>query len=144
MTRPERGPVNLKNHFTISDPDGQGLVEAGGDQPAWTDQLHGAASRTAASPRSTPAAKRTVPVSSLHCRKISAPSGTSRARCRCGTRAGGRTIGYDSAEKYPHSHDTIAYGAPSLIALASGELLATWWCTGASLVHARWARLAVG
>ena len=52
-------------------------------------------------------------------------------------------IGIDSAEKYPRSHDMIAFGAPSLIALGSGDLLASWWCTDKSITHPRWARVAV-
>ena len=82
-------------------PGGEGLVKAGGDQPAGADQLHGAASPTAASPRSTPAARPAVPVSSWPCPMIPALPGTWRARCRCGTQAAGTTIGYDSAGKYP-------------------------------------------
>ena len=90
MTRPQKGPVNLKNHFTVSDP-----AASAWEKPAETN-LPGQTSctaqlaPTAASPRSTPAARPAVPVSSWPCQKISAPPGTSGARCRCGTPAAGR------------------------------------------------------
>ena len=53
-------------------------------------------------------------------------------------------IGLNSPHRYPRSHDTIAFGAPSLITLTSGELFASWWCTYASLTHMRWAKLTTG
>lgn len=53
-------------------------------------------------------------------------------------------IGLNSPDRYPRSHDTIAFGAPSLITLTSGELFASWWCTYASLTHMRWAKLTAG
>ncbi|MBX3010012.1 MAG: exo-alpha-sialidase [Caldilineaceae bacterium] len=56
---------------------------------------------------------------------------------------GWTTIGLSSPDKYPRSHDTIAFGAPTLMATQSGELYASWWCTYASLTHVRWARLRV-
>ena len=52
-------------------------------------------------------------------------------------------IGVSALDKYPRSHDTIAFGAPSLITMQSGDLYASWWCTYASLTHLRWARLRV-
>jgi len=51
-------------------------------------------------------------------------------------------IGLESRDRYPRSHDTIAFGAPSLFTTTSGELVASWWCTHASLTHLRWARIA--
>jgi hypothetical protein len=50
-------------------------------------------------------------------------------------------IGHNSADKYPRSHDTIAFGAPTLMTTTGGDLYASWWCTYASLTHIRWARL---
>jgi hypothetical protein len=50
-------------------------------------------------------------------------------------------IGLSRPDQYPRSHDTIAFGAPSLLATQEGELFASWWCTYASLTHLRWARL---
>lgn len=53
-------------------------------------------------------------------------------------------IGIPSPGKYPNSHDTIAFGAPTLHLLPDGDLYATWWCTLASITHIRWARLRIG
>jgi BNR repeat-like domain len=50
-------------------------------------------------------------------------------------------IGLHAPEVYPHSHDTIAFGAPTLLTTLNGELYASWWCTYASVTHIRWARL---
>ena len=50
-------------------------------------------------------------------------------------------IGHNSADKYPRSHDTIAFGAPTLMTTTEGDLYASWWCTYDSLTHIRWARL---
>lgn len=52
-------------------------------------------------------------------------------------------MGIDAPDRYPHSHDTIAFGAPTLTATLDGTLYASWWCTYASLTHIRWARLRV-
>ena len=50
-------------------------------------------------------------------------------------------LGVNAPAKWPHSHDTIAFGAPDLVATPDGDLYAAWWCTLASLTHLRWARL---
>ena len=50
-------------------------------------------------------------------------------------------IGISAPDKYPRSHDTIAFGAPAIMTTLDGELYASWWCTYASLTHPRWARL---
>ena len=52
-------------------------------------------------------------------------------------------LGVSSPDKYPHSHDTIAFGAPTLMTTLESDLYASWWCTYASLTHNRWARLRV-
>ncbi len=56
---------------------------------------------------------------------------------------GWTTIGISSPGKYPRSHDTIAFGAPTLMTTLVGNLYASWWCTYASVTHLRWARLTV-
>jgi len=56
---------------------------------------------------------------------------------------GWTTIGISSPGKYPRSHDTIAFGAPTLMRTLHGDLYASWWCTYASVTHLRWARLAI-
>ena len=53
-------------------------------------------------------------------------------------------IGLNRPKIYPRSHDTIAFGAPSIITMMNGDLFASWWCTYASQVHTRWARIRAG
>ncbi len=50
-------------------------------------------------------------------------------------------LGISAPDRYPRSHDTIAFGAPTLMTTMDGGLYASWWCTYASLTHVRWARL---
>lgn len=52
-------------------------------------------------------------------------------------------LGIDAPEVYPHSHDTVAFGAPTLLTTLNGQLYASWWCTYASITHIRWAKLRV-
>lgn len=52
-------------------------------------------------------------------------------------------LGVSAPDAYPRSHDTIAFGAPSLIALDDGDLLAAFWCTEMSITHLRYVRLRV-
>lgn len=56
---------------------------------------------------------------------------------------GWTNLGISSPNKYPRSHDTIAFGAPTIMTTENGDLYASWWCTYASLTHLRWARLGV-
>ena len=142
MTRPDKGPVNLRNHFAISDP-----AASAWQKPVETN-LPGQTNCTAQLSDGRLAAIYTCrgaasPGFFVALSDDLGPTWDLEGQVRVWDASGRTAIGYDSAEKYPRSHDTIAFGAPSLIALASGELLATWWCTDASLVHARWAKLAV-
>jgi sialidase-1 len=50
-------------------------------------------------------------------------------------------LGVHAPEVYPHSHDTVAFGAPTLMTTVEGDFYASWWCTFASITHIRWARL---
>ena len=52
-------------------------------------------------------------------------------------------LGVEAPDTYPRSHDTIAFGAPRIIRLTDGDLLATYWCTEMSLTQVRCARLRV-
>jgi hypothetical protein len=52
-------------------------------------------------------------------------------------------LGINAPDVYPHSHDTVAFGAPALLTTLDGDLYASWWCTLASITHIRWARLRV-
>lgn len=54
---------------------------------------------------------------------------------------GWTNLGVHVPDVYPHSHDTVAFGAPTLMTTTQGELYASWWCTYASITHIRWARL---
>ena len=52
-------------------------------------------------------------------------------------------LGVDRVPEYPKSHDNIAFGKPNLARLNDGTLIASWWCTQASVTHCRFARLKV-
>lgn len=54
---------------------------------------------------------------------------------------GRATLGVSAPDAYPRSHDTIAFGAPSLIRLENGDLLVAFWCTEMSVTHLRYVRL---
>lgn len=142
MTHKEKGPINLSLHYSFADKTGR----------HWSKP----------EPTSVP--------SQTHC-PAELPGGrlcaiyTWREAERPGFMAvlsedGGRTwdldnqvrlwdatgwthIGIHIPDKYPKSHDTIAFGAPTLMTTLNGELYASWWCTYASLTHIRWARLRV-
>lgn len=52
-------------------------------------------------------------------------------------------LGVAAPLAYPRSHDTIAFGAPTVIGLSNGDLLATFWCTEMSITHIRYVRVRV-
>jgi sialidase-1 len=52
-------------------------------------------------------------------------------------------LGVDAPMAYPRSHDTIAFGAPTAMQLADGDLFVSFWCTEMSITHVRYARLRV-
>jgi len=54
---------------------------------------------------------------------------------------GKEALGVPQTDKYPTSHDAIAYGAPRITALGNGEAMAVWWCTQGSDTHTRWAHV---
>lgn len=141
MRDPERGPVDLPIHAAEADASGR----------RW------------GTPRSTGIAGQTNCVTELPNGRLAAIY-TDREGARPGffvvaSDDGGRSwsleyrlrvwdatgwthIGVCSRDRYPRSHDTIAFGAPSLITTSDGDLFASWWCTYASLTHLRWARIA--
>ena len=142
LTDPERGPVNLPIHVALADP----------------------AARSWSVPEATTIPGQTNCPAELPDGRLAAVY-TAREGDRPGIRAllsvdGDRTwdvegqvqlwdasgwthIGFSVPDKYPHSHDTIAFGAPTLLTTLDGDLYASWWCTHASLTHLRWARLRV-
>jgi hypothetical protein len=52
-------------------------------------------------------------------------------------------LGVVSLEDYPRSHDSVAFGAPTLMRLENGDLLAVYWCTEMSITHIRYTRLRI-
>jgi hypothetical protein len=52
-------------------------------------------------------------------------------------------LGISSPDKYPRSHDTIAFGAPTAMLLDDGDIFCTFWCTEAAVTHIRYVRLGV-
>jgi sialidase-1 len=60
-----------------------------------------------------------------------------------GDAVGQEYLGVERTPEYPKSHDNIAFGKPNLARMADGTLIASWWCTQASVTHSRFARLKV-
>lgn len=56
---------------------------------------------------------------------------------------GKEALGVPMTDKYPSSHDAIAYGAPHLCKINDRELIASFWCTQSADTHVRFARLAL-
>jgi len=50
-------------------------------------------------------------------------------------------IGVNSHDSYPHSHDTISFGAPTSIVMDNGDVFCTFWCTEASVTQTKFALL---
>ena len=50
-------------------------------------------------------------------------------------------LGVSSANSYPRSHDSIAFGAPTAVRLADGDIFVSFWCTEMSITHVRCTRL---
>jgi hypothetical protein len=139
MTDQERGAVDLTNHVSIAS---AGAAEWPMPQPT---NLPGQTNYPVQLPDGTFAAVYTM-------REAEQP-GTLVAlsddgidwdldhQVRIWDATGWTHIGIATPGKYPNSHDTIAFGAPTLHLLPDGDLYATWWCTYASITHIRWARL---
>jgi hypothetical protein len=142
MTQPEQGPVNLPIHYAIAPADGsewpmpQATMLPG--QTNWPAQL----------PDGT--------LCAIYTRREGERPGFMAAlspdcgqswdlenQVRLWDATGWTHLGISSPDKYPRSHDTIAFGAPTLMTTLEGDLYASWWCTYASITHIRWARLRV-
>lgn len=142
MTQPELGAVNLPIHFAVSD-------AAAHDWPLpQPTNLPGQTNWPAQLPDGTLAA--------IYTKREGAQPGfwvvlsddggatwdlTNQVQVWDAT--GWTHLGISSPDRYPRSHDTIAFGAPTLMTTLTGDLYASWWCTYASLTHIRWARLRV-
>jgi hypothetical protein len=142
MTRPEQGPVNLRIHYAFADPTGRPW-----DTPQPT-VIPGQTSCTAELPGGQLAAIYTWRETEQPGFMVTLSEDGGRTwdlehQVRVWDATGWTTLGISSPDRYPRSHDTIAFGAPSLITTLNGDLYAAWWCTCASLTHMRWARLQV-
>lgn len=142
MTQPDKGPVNLPIHYVITAPDA-----AVWPMPQPTN-LPGQTNWPAQLPDGTLAAIYTLREAEHpgFFMALSSDLGQSwdlENQVQVWDATGWTTLGISSPDKYPRSHDTIAFGAPTLTTTRTGELYASWWCTYASLTHVRWARLRV-
>jgi hypothetical protein len=140
MTNESTGPINLPNHVSIASADGK-------DWPMpQAVNLPGQTNYPAQLPDGRLAAVYTwreadQPGTMI---ALSADGGLTwdvEHQVRLWDATGWTHLGINQADKYPNSHDTIAFGAPTLHTLPDGDLYATWWCTFASITHIRWARL---
>ncbi len=142
MTQPDKGPVNLPIHYAISDaaanqwPMPQPTNLPG--QTNWPAQLPDGSLAAIYTQREGDQPGFLVALSTDLGQSWDLDNGV-----RVWDARGWTHLGISSPDKYPRSHDTIAFGAPTLMATAAGELYASWWCTFASLTHIRWARLRV-
>jgi len=142
MTQPDKGPVNLPIHYAITDP---GADHWPTPQPT---NLPGQTNWPAQLPDGTLAAIYTLreadhPGFMLALSNDLGQSWDLENQVRVWDASGWTHLGISSPDKYPRSHDTIAFGAPTLMTTQEGNLYASWWCTYASLTHIRWARLQV-
>ena len=142
MTDPARGPTDLPTHYAMADPSGRRW-----ERPQPTN-LPGQTNCPAELPDGRLAAIYTWRESERpgFMVVLSEDGGATwdlEHQVRVWDTTGWTHIGVTSLDRYPRSHDTIAFGAPSLITTADGDLFASWWCTFASVTHPRWARLSV-
>ena len=143
MTRPDSGPIDLPIHCATADAAGR----------EWTTpkptQIPGQTNCTAQLPDGRLAAIYTwreaeQPGFMVVISDDGGQTWDLKNQVRVWDATGWTHIGLSIPDLYPRSHDTIAFGAPSIMTLMNGEVLACWWCTYASQVHTRWARLKVG
>lgn len=140
MTQPDRGPQNLPIHYTVTDP---AATAWPAPQPT---TLPGQTNWPAQLPDGTLAAIYTLreaeqPGFLVALSEDGGQTWDTDHQVRLWDATGWTTIGLHAPDKYPRSHDTIAFGAPTLMTTLEGDLYASWWCTHASLTHIRWARL---
>jgi hypothetical protein len=143
MTQPDQGPINLPIHSSITDKHG-----AHWPMPQPTS-LPGQTNWPAQLPDGTLCAIYTLREDSKPGFMVTLSHDGGQTwdldhQVRLWDATGWTHIGISSPEKYPRSHDTIAFGAPTLMTTLEGALYASWWCTYASLTHIRWARLRLG
>jgi hypothetical protein len=131
VTNPDKGPVHLPLHYATADETGR---QWSTPQPT-----------TIPGQTNWPAELPDGRLCAIYTRRKSEQPGFMAVLSEDGGETwdatGWTRIGLNSADKYPRSHDTIAFGAPTLMTTLDGDLYASWWCTYASLTHIRWARL---
>ena len=140
MTHPARGPVDLPIHYSYADP-----TASRWETPQPT-AIPGQTNCTTALPDGRLAAIYTWRESEQPGFMVVLSDDGGRTwdlerQLRVWDTTGWTQIGLSCPDRYPRSHDTIAFGAPSLISTANGQFFASWWCTYASLTHCRWARI---
>ncbi len=146
MTQPDKGPVNLPIHYAISDP---GAAHWPMPQPTnLPGQTNWPAQLPAPQGHPTLAAIYTLREADQPGFMVALSDDLGQSwdlehQVRVWDATGWTHLGISSPHKYPRSHDTIAFGAPTLMTTREGDLYASWWCTYASLTHIRWARLQV-
>jgi hypothetical protein len=140
MTQPDKGAVNLPIHYSIAEKDGavwpmpQPTSLPG--QTNWPAQLADGTLSAIYTVR-----EESQPGFMVATSLDGGKNWEMEDQVRVWDATGWTHIGISSPEKYPRSHDTIAFGAPTLMTTMDGDLYASWWCTYASLTHIRWARL---
>ena len=142
MTDPERGPVDLPLHYAFADPAGRHWSKPEPTrvpgQTNWPAQLPDGRLALIYTWREAEQPGFMAVLS-----KDDGRTWDLEHQVRLWDTTGWTHIGISVPDKYPHSHDTVAFGAPTLMATLQGDLYASWWCTYASLTHIRWARLRV-
>ena len=139
----DQGPVDLPIHYAYADPDGRGW------EPPKPTSIPGQTNNTTELPDGRLAAIYTwresdEPGFMVVLSQDGGRTWDLKNQVRVWDATGWTHIGLSRPDRYPRSHDTIAFGAPSMITTMNGELFATWWCTYASLTHMRWARIETG
>ena len=142
MTQPDRGAVNLPIHYAITD-------KAAGQWPMpQPTNLPGQTNWPAVLPDGTLCAIYTLREAAQPGFLVTLSEDGGQTwdldnQVQLWDATGWTNIGISAPDKYPRSHDTIAFGAPTLMTTLEGDLYASWWCTYASITHIRWARLRV-
>ena len=142
LTDPDQGPVDLPLHYAFGDPGGRD----------WSTPAPTAIPAQTHWPAELPGGRMAL----IYTRRFGERPGFLATLSEDGGRTwdlerqvrlwdatGWTHLGISAPDAYPHSHDTVAFGAPTLLATAEGGLYASWWCTYASITHIRWARLEV-
>lgn len=142
MTNRDKGPVDLAMHYAFGDPTGQDWTNP---QPT---EIPGQTNWPAELPDGRLALIYTwresrQPGFMVTLSEDGGSTWDAENQVRLWDATGWTHIGIPIPDRYPRSHDTIAFGAPTLMTTQEGELYASWWCTYASLTHIRWARLRV-